>query len=100
MLIALVEFQVTPADRRAALRVLMDEAAAVRAMPGNRRFLPALDPASPSGLTIYHEWDDPAGFAAYTAGPGFAAAGRALRPLMTAPPLSRRFDATLIETVA
>jgi quinol monooxygenase YgiN len=100
MLIALVEFHVAPADRPAALKVLLDEAPGVRRMPGNRRFLPFPDPASAGGVTLYHEWEDEAGFAAYLAGPGFAAVGQTLRPMMTAPPLSRRFRASLIETLA
>jgi quinol monooxygenase YgiN len=100
MFIALVEFLVAPADRPAALQVLLDEAPGVRALPGNSRFLPFADPSAQDRIVIYHEWQDEAGFRGYASSPAFARSGAALRPLMTGAPLSRRFRADLAEAVA
>lgn len=100
MLIAIVDFEVKPADRATALTVLLEETETVRAMTGCTRFRPFTDPQSRTHVGILHEWSDAAGFAAYLASPGFARAGEALRPMMTAPPSSRRYHADLIEDAA
>jgi quinol monooxygenase YgiN len=100
MLIAIVTFQTLPDNRAAALAALLDETATVRAMPGCQTYQPLPHPDDPATTTILHVWDDATAFAAYLGSAGFAAAGQALRPLMTAPPVSQRFDADLIETVA
>ena len=95
MLIALVEFDVAPEDRAAALAALTAEAPEVRAMAGNLGFRPLIRADTPGGVMILHEWRDRAGFDAYRAGPGFAAIGRAIRPLMTATPVTRVFEAAI-----
>ncbi|MBF9034628.1 antibiotic biosynthesis monooxygenase [Rhodobacterales bacterium HKCCE2091] len=100
MFIAIVDFHVAPDARDTALDHLLSEARTVRAMPGNRCFRPHLDPASGTHVGVLHEWDDAESFAAYLASPGLAASGAVLRPMMTAPPSSRRYDARLVETVA
>jgi quinol monooxygenase YgiN len=51
-------------------------------------------------LGIVHEWESAEAFARYAASPGFTAVGQVLRPIMVAPPVSKRFDARLLETVA
>lgn len=99
MLIAHVYFTVAAGDRQKALDTLLAEAAGVRAMKGCQAFVPFADPADPEALGILHEWEHEADFTAYIASPGFAEVGKALRPLMTGAPVSRRFDATLLETV-
>lgn len=100
MLIALVDFHVAPENRQTALQALMAEAPGVRAIPGCKTFRPHLDPTDDTQVSVVHEWEDAAGFETYLASPGFAAAGAILRPMMTAPPSSRRYRAELIETVA
>ena len=100
MLIAIVTFKTTPADRLVAMAALQAEAEGVRALPGCFRFLPLADPADPSQTALLHEWSDEAAFAGYVASPGFTATGAILRPLMIEPPVNRRFAATLLETVA
>lgn len=94
-----VFFKVRAEERSAALEALVAGAAAVRAMPGCRTFLPFLDPTDAEAIGVMHEWETDADFAAYVASPIFVANAAVLRPLMTAPPVSRRFDATLAETV-
>lgn len=100
MLIAIVTFKTSPADRPAAIAALLAEADDVRALSGCVRFLPLANPADPCETALVHEWWDEASFAHYVASPGFAAFGAILRPMMTEPPVSRRFAATLLETVA
>ena len=99
MFIAHVHFTVAPAERQAALDALLAEVPVVRAMPGCLAFVPFLDPTDPAGLGILHEWQDASSFGAYAASPGFAEVGKVLRPMMTSAPVSKRFDAKLLETV-
>ena len=47
-----------------------------------------------------HEWTDQSAFAAYLASEAFARSNAVLRPLITEGPLSRRFRAELVESVA
>ena len=100
MFIAHVHFVVAPNDRQAALDTLIAEAPSVRAMSGCRTFLPFLDGTDPCRLGVFHEWETQEEFAVYAASPGFAAASRVLRPMMTEAPVSRRFQADLLATVA
>ena len=99
MLIAHVRFQVAESDRDRALVTLLAEAATVRALPGCLTFQPFADPLNPAAIGILHEWRDGECFAAYTASPAFASVGAVLRPMMTEPPVSRRFDARLMESI-
>jgi Uncharacterized conserved protein len=99
MRIAHVFFQVPPDARRRALEILLAEAEAVRAMPGCRAFVPFLDPTGAGTLGVLHEWESADDFSAYAASPTFVATAALLRPMMVAPPVSRRFDARLAETV-
>ena len=100
MLIAILDFDVAPDQRDAAMDQLFAEVPSVRAMPGNIAFRPFADPHLDGRVTLVHEWEDEAAFQAYVSGPSFARSGEVLRPMMTTPPTSRRFRAELIETVA
>jgi quinol monooxygenase YgiN len=100
MYIAVVDFTTTASDRPAALAQLDQEAAQVRAMPGNLAFRVYAARDNQTGVTIVHEWADEPSFAAYTASDSFARSGQVLRPMMTGAPVSRRFRADLVETVA
>ena len=100
MFIAHVGFKVAAENREQALSALMREVDTVRGMTGCRAFVPFLDPTDPQGVGILQEWASSEEFAAYTRSTGFAESGQALRPLMVAPPVSSRFDATLLEEVA
>ena len=95
MFIAHVFFRVAPALGQTALNALLAECPIVRALPGCTTFLPFIDPTQPGAVGLLHEWESEDQFAAYTASPGFAAVGQVLRPLMVAPPVSKRFDATI-----
>ncbi|KAJ55110.1 hypothetical protein ACMU_15250 [Actibacterium mucosum KCTC 23349] len=100
MLVAIVDFQTTADNRAAALALLLDHAQAVRAMPGCRTFRPVADPVDDMLVTVIHEWAAESGFAGYLSSDSFAQLGAALRPMMVAPPSSRRYNAALIEDAA
>ena len=99
MLIVHVFFSVNEADRANALETLLAEAPTVLARKGCISFTPVLDPTDPARLGIVEEWAEADAFEQYTSSREFAEIGKVLRPLMTAPPVSRRFDAQLIESV-
>lgn len=97
MLIAHVTFVVAQEDSRKALDALVTEADQIRAMPGCVTFIPFQDASDPQKLGVMHEWNTAQDFAGYTASAGFARVGQTLRPMMLAPPVSHRFDATPVE---
>ncbi|CAN5496626.1 hypothetical protein BH11ACT8_BH11ACT8_00200 [soil metagenome] len=99
MLIALLDLTTTPTDRPAALAQLESERSGIRSMPGNRDFRVFASRDDQGAVAVVHEWDDEPSFAAYLASEAFARSGEVLRPLLTAPPVSRRFHADLLETV-
>jgi quinol monooxygenase YgiN len=98
MLIAILDLRTAPADRPAALDQLRGEQEQIRAMPGNLDFrVYAAD--DERAVAVIHEWVDQPAFDAYLASDAFARSGAVLRPLVTSPPVSRRFVAELVETV-
>lgn len=98
MFIAILDLRTAPADRAAVLAQLRSEAGEIRAMPGNVDFrVYAAD--DDGAVAVIHEWADQPAFAAYLASEAFARSGAAIRPLVTSPPVSRRFAAELVETV-
>lgn len=99
MRVAHVFFKVSVADRQGALGALVAEAPTVRAMKGCLAFVPFADPTDAETLGVLHEWESDDDFTAYLASPEFARSGKILRPMMTAAPISRRFDAEVAETV-
>ena len=99
MLIAVLDLRTTPADRPAALAQLDSERDEIRAMPGNLDFRVYAARDDEEGLVVIHEWADERSFADYLSSDAFARSGAVLRPLVTAPPVSRRFRAALLETV-
>ena len=98
MLIAVLDLRATPADRPAVLTQLDSERDAIRAMPGNLDFR-VYAGRDEETVTVLHEWTDEDTFAAYLASEAFARSGAVIRPLVTQPPVSRRFTADLLETV-
>ena len=99
MLIAHVTFEVDPTSSAKALEALTTEAAQVRAMVGCIAFNPFQDAINPALIGVLHEWETSDDFDGYTASEEFARVGATLRPMMVKPPLSRRFDASLVESV-
>ena len=99
MLIAVLDLRTTPADRTTALAQLDGERDEIRAMPGNLDFRVYAARDDDGDVTVIHEWVDEPSFAAYLSSEAFERSGAVLRPLLTAPPVSRRFRAALLETV-
>ena len=99
MLIALLDVHTAATDRAAALAQLERECEEIRAMPGNLDFRVYAARDEEEGMTAIHEWVDEPSFQAYLASESFARSQAVLRPLMSAPPVSRRFQASLLETV-
>jgi quinol monooxygenase YgiN len=97
MFIVHLYLQVAAGERRVALDALLERLDAVRAMPGCLRYIPFEDPSDDQMIGILEEWESREAFAAYTASDRFSDLNRTLRPLMLAPPISRRFRATLID---
>ncbi|MCW2760371.1 MAG: putative antibiotic biosynthesis monooxygenase [Marmoricola sp.] len=99
MLIAVLDLRTTATDRAAALAQLEGEREEIRTMPGNHDFRVYAARDNEEAVAVIHEWADETSFAAYLSSEAFARSGAVLRPLMTAPPVSRRFHADLLETV-
>jgi quinol monooxygenase YgiN len=100
MFIAIVDFSTAAADRAAALAKLDAERDQIRAMPGNLAFRVYASREEETRIAVVHEWQDEESFAGYLGSEAFARSGAVLRPLMTGAPVSRRFHAELLETVA
>ena len=98
--IAILDFSTAEADRPAALAQLGAERFAVRAMPGCVNFRAFASPECETDITVLHEWNDETSFRAYLESEEFKRSGVTLRPLMSETPLSRRFRAELVESVA
>jgi quinol monooxygenase YgiN len=100
VLIAVVDFSTSAADRPAALAQLDSEREQVRSMPGNLAFRIYACREDDTRVSVVHEWQDEASFAGYLDSQAFARSGEVLRPMMAGAPVSRRFRAELLETVA
>jgi quinol monooxygenase YgiN len=98
--IAILDFSTAAADRPVALAQLDSERDEVRAMPGNLAFRVYASREDDTRITVVHEWDDRPSFTGYLGSEPFARSGAVIRPLMTGTPVSRRFHAELLETVA
>src|SRR3954454_20308427 len=99
MLIAVLDLRTTAADRPAALDQLDSEKEEIRAMPGNLDFRVYAARDDDEAVVVIHEWTDESSFAGYLSSDAFGRSGAVLRPLVTEPPVSRRFRAALLETV-
>jgi quinol monooxygenase YgiN len=99
MFIAVLDLRTSAADRAAALTQLDGEREEIRAMPGNLDFRVYADRHDDEAVAVIHEWVDEPSFAAYASSDAFSRSGAVLGPLVTSPPVSRRFHADLLETV-
>ncbi|HEY2672168.1 MAG TPA: antibiotic biosynthesis monooxygenase family protein [Rugosimonospora sp.] len=100
MFIAILDFRTAATDRPAALAQFDGEGDRVRAMPGNIAFRVYAAREDDTAVAVVHEWDDEASFAGYLRSDSFAQLGEVIRPMMIGAPVSRRFRADLLETVA
>jgi quinol monooxygenase YgiN len=98
--IAIVDFATAAADRATAIGHFDAETDQVRAMPGNLAFRVYASRDDESRVTVLHEWEDAASFDGYLGSESFARFGKEIRPLIVGAPVSRRFHAELLETVA
>ena len=99
MLIAILDLRTTAGNRPAALAQLDSEREEIRSMPGNLDFRVYAARDDAEAVAVVHEWSDQSSFSAYLASEVFTRSGAILRPMVTAPPVSRRFRADLFETV-
>lgn len=95
--IAILDFAVSSADRPNALARLEHVGPDVRRMPGCVAYRVFPSPHTDTEVTVLHEWADRAAFDRYLASEIFVRSGEVLRPLMDAPPTSRRFDVKAVE---
>ncbi|KQU69583.1 antibiotic biosynthesis monooxygenase [Phycicoccus sp. Root101] len=100
MFIAIVDFGTSAANRARALSQLECERPVVRSMPGNLAFRVYESREDDRTVTVVHEWTDQPSFTAYLASEAFARSNAVLRALVTEGPVSRRFRADLVESVA
>jgi quinol monooxygenase YgiN len=98
--IAILDFSTSPIDRARALDQLEGERAQVRSMSGNVAFRVYASREDDQTVTVVHEWADQDSFSAYLASDAFARSNAVLRPMVTDGPVSRRFRAELVESVA
>ena len=99
MFIAILDLRTAPADRPAALAQLDSEREEIRAMPGNLDFRVYAARDDEETVAVIHEWADESSFGGYLSSDAFTRSGAVLGPMVTAPPVSRRFRAALLETV-
>ena len=100
MFLAILDLKFDPADRPAAVAQFEGERPVVRAMPGCIDFRALVPPGNATDVTVLHEWSDEESFRSYLSSEAFLRSGQVLRPLLAAAPISRRFRAELVETVA
>lgn len=100
MFIAILDFKTAATDRPDVLAHLDEERDRVSAMPGNIAYRVYAAREDDTAVAVVHEWDDEASFAGYLRSDSFAQSGTKIRPLMIGAPVSRRFSADLLETVA
>lgn len=100
MFIAILDLRTAATDRPGVLAHLDEERDRVRAMPGNIAYRVYAAREDDTAVAVVHEWDDEASFAGYLRSDSFAQSGVKIRPLMIGAPVSRRFNADLLETVA
>jgi quinol monooxygenase YgiN len=96
---ALIDFEVSPADRAemlAALQPLLEEA---RGCPGNRSYRASTSCESAAHIGLMHEWDTLEQFRAYISSDLMRRMSQMLRPAMTTAPVSRRLRTELIEEI-
>jgi len=98
--IAILDFGTSTGDRVRALAQLEDERPLVRSMLATSSFRVYASREDDNTVTVVHEWTDQSSFAAYLASDAFARSNAVLRPLVTDGPVSRRFRAELVESVA
>ena len=100
MFIAILDLRTAATDRPDVLAQLDEERARVHAMPGNIAYRVYAGREDDTAVAVVQEWADEASFAGYLRSDSFAQSGAKIRPLLTGAPVSRRFSAELLETVA
>jgi quinol monooxygenase YgiN len=99
MIMALIDFEVTPDHRPYVLdqlRSLLEEA---RSLKGNLTYKASTGTESAGHIGLMHEWDTLENFEAYTSSELFKRMGEILRPAITKAPVSRRLRTELLGEV-
>lgn len=99
MFIVHLSFPVARENREKVLEEFLTRAATVKAMKGCVAFIPFVDPVNDTSVGVIHEWETEGDFATYTSSASFSDLGKSIRPLMTAAPASKRFNAELLGVV-
>lgn len=100
MFMAMIELEFDPTHRDEALALLRERASEARALPGNVRYEYLLDGEQPERkVRLLHMWRDEACMTQYMGSETFRALGAGLRALVSAPPVSHRFDVTARQRV-
>ena len=92
MKLIVVEATFPAADREAAIALFSERADAVRAMDGCEGYGIHRSVDDGGAVAIVQRWRSMARFDAYRASDAFAALGRGLEPMMTAPPTTTVAD--------
>ena len=92
MKLVVVEVAFPPADREDAVALFRDRADAVRAMDGCERYAVRRSVDDEGGVAIVQRWAPMDASDAYRASDAFAALGRELKPMMSAPPSTTAAD--------
>jgi quinol monooxygenase YgiN len=83
-------------EMQTALSILADETSKIAALPGNLAIQTFVSPITSGRVLITHEWDDLDALEAYRTGPILADTGAKLKPIMTSPPVTKVYEATLL----
>ena len=97
MFIAIVEVDIKPEAVADTVAALEKDRAAALSMPGCLAFRSCAINGAPAKIVLVEEWEDAASFEAYKASPAFAEAMGTIKPVMAGAPVSRAFNATLVE---
>ncbi len=97
MLIVIVDVDIKPDAVADTVAALEKDRAAALSMPGCLAFRSCAINGASDKIVLVQEWEDSASFEAYKASPAFAEAMSAIKPVMAGTPVSRTFNATLVE---
>ena len=99
MIVALIDFEVSPESRADLLEALQPLVVEARKVAGNVSYRSSTDSENGAHVGMMHEWETIDHFRAYASSDLFRRISKILRPAMTTVPISRRLNTTSIEEV-